>query len=193
MRPFGCRIYFRPNVKSIGVFDSRFQEGIHLFHEGGGVYHVQSSDGTVRTKHVTLPEDDYSGDPEMNLETTDSSLSYISDFSEEFSINDRSIEEDITIRIAIQSKNLHRRSNSKNSQNTNSIPTKKNPIRIKVKKTWKIILESKIPHTQLRSRVTTFLQKNRLIMRATRTAIETKNQVLYTPVTNSGLLNGIFA
>ena len=87
MRPFGCRIEFRPNVKRIGVFDPRVQEGIHLFHEGGGIYHVQTHDGTIRTKHVTFREDDYPGKPEMDIEPTDSSSGYTSNSSEEFSIS----------------------------------------------------------------------------------------------------------
>lgn len=94
MRPFGCRVEFRPNVKRIEVFESRVQEGIHLFHEGGGVYNIQTADETIRTKHVTFREDDYPGDPAMNFETTDSSSSYTSDSSEEYSVDDTSSEEE---------------------------------------------------------------------------------------------------
>ena len=94
MRPFGCRIEFRPNVKRIGVFDSRVQVGICLFHEGGGVHHVETRDGTIRTKHVTFRENDYPGDSEIYLEKTDSGSSSSSDTSEEFSVDENSTEED---------------------------------------------------------------------------------------------------
>lgn len=94
MRMFGCRFEFRPNVKRIGVLDLRFPEAIDLFHEGGGDYHLQTSNETIWTKHVMFREDDYPGGLEMNPESTGSSSSYTSQWSVECSVDDTSIDED---------------------------------------------------------------------------------------------------
>lgn len=64
-----------------------------MFHEGGGIYKVRTRDGTIRTKHVTFGEDDYPGDPEIDLETRDSKSSYRADTREECSVVGTSNEE----------------------------------------------------------------------------------------------------
>ena len=61
VRPFGCRILYRPVMDRLPTFSPRLQEGICLGHDGGGVYRVLSMKGIVRTKHVRVLENDFPG------------------------------------------------------------------------------------------------------------------------------------
>lgn len=61
IRPFGCRIEFHPPANKISTFNSRTDDGINLFHEGGGIYRIETSDGTVRTKHGNFIEHEFPG------------------------------------------------------------------------------------------------------------------------------------
>lgn len=61
LRPFGCRMTFRPSVKKLDAFEPRAQNGICLYHQGGGVYDVFDGRYVVRTKHVLAREREFPG------------------------------------------------------------------------------------------------------------------------------------
>ena len=61
IRPFGCKVHFRPPVKSIDTFAPRMENGINLCHEKGGIYRIKSSSVIIRTKHVTFFENEFPG------------------------------------------------------------------------------------------------------------------------------------
>lgn len=96
MRPFGCRSEFRPNAKRIDVFGPRVQSGLNMFHEGGGVYHILTCEGVVRTKHVKFFEQEFPGtvrNHHLDKEDTESDKSYSEDTcttSVEFPVTDDS-------------------------------------------------------------------------------------------------------
>lgn len=56
LTPFGCRVEFFTMTKNIGTFSPRTENGIDLYHEGGGVYKFETSTWTIQTKHVTFFE-----------------------------------------------------------------------------------------------------------------------------------------
>lgn len=89
IRPFGCRVEFRPPVKKLRTFESRTDTGIHLFHEGGGIYHIETKNGIVRTKHVNFLETEFPGSvTDLDSETgSDTDTVHYSD-SDNFSDSD---------------------------------------------------------------------------------------------------------
>lgn len=61
IRPFGCRMLYRPVRNKLDTSKPRLQEGIFLGHDGGGVYHVLTRIGVVRTKNVRAMETEFLG------------------------------------------------------------------------------------------------------------------------------------
>lgn len=61
LRPFGCKVMYRPVVDKLSTFEPRLQEGVCLLHTGGGVYNVLSKDRVIRTKHVKFVETVFPG------------------------------------------------------------------------------------------------------------------------------------
>ena len=87
IRPFGCRVEFLPTTKKISPFSPRTDTGINLFHEGGGIYRIDTKDKHVRTKHVNFIENEFPGSI-SNLDTEDeSSSSSDSDSGSDLTVN----------------------------------------------------------------------------------------------------------
>ena len=61
IKPFGCRVYYRPNMAKIPTFQERVRDGLWLRHEGSGIYHILTSTGILRTKHVRDEEFKFPG------------------------------------------------------------------------------------------------------------------------------------
>lgn len=61
LRPFGCRMLYRPPMKKIPTFEPRAKEGICLYHEGGGIYNILDGDHVVRLKHSEAKELSFPG------------------------------------------------------------------------------------------------------------------------------------
>lgn len=66
-----------PTNEELETFSSQTENGIHLFHEGGGTYRIDKSNGTVRTKYVKFIESEFLGsiadsDFESDYDTTGS-------------------------------------------------------------------------------------------------------------------------
>lgn len=61
LRPFGCRILFRPVANRLNLLQSRAEDGHCLYHDGGGMYHIFDGNWLVRTKHAEAREQEFSG------------------------------------------------------------------------------------------------------------------------------------
>lgn len=61
LRPFGCRMSYRPGVQKLGSFEARMRDGICLYHDVGGIYLVLTVDGVIRTKHVQAQQSTFPG------------------------------------------------------------------------------------------------------------------------------------
>lgn len=72
LKPYGCRVLFRPAAKTLDTFAPHLIEGLCLFHEGGGVYRVLSDSGTVWTKHVRAFEKYFPGTSRLGTPYLDS-------------------------------------------------------------------------------------------------------------------------
>lgn len=85
IRPFGCRVLYRPAVKQLSTFEPRVRDGVNLHHEGGGLYRILTADGIVRTKHVRFEEHKFPGI--YSLRTDDAESDSDDDGTKSVSIN----------------------------------------------------------------------------------------------------------
>lgn len=61
IRRLGCRAEFCRPLKKLETFSSQTKNVVHLFYEGGVIYPIEISNGTVRTKHVKFIESEFPG------------------------------------------------------------------------------------------------------------------------------------
>lgn len=62
IRPCRCRAMYLPVQKTLLTFAPRFQKGVCVLHEGGGVYHVLAKNVVRCTKHMTFIETSFPGE-----------------------------------------------------------------------------------------------------------------------------------
>ena len=69
IKPFGCRVEFRPPVKKLKTFEPRSENGINLCHESGGIYRIETRTGIGHTKHVKFFKSEFPGKFSSNAES----------------------------------------------------------------------------------------------------------------------------
>lgn len=61
IKPFGCRMHYQPKEPRQPTFQERARIGLNFYHGGGGVFHVLTREGVLRTKHMRAEENKFSG------------------------------------------------------------------------------------------------------------------------------------
>ena len=56
IKPFGCRMHYKPNKARLPNFHERAHIVLCVSHEGGGIYHVFAREGVLWTKHTRAEE-----------------------------------------------------------------------------------------------------------------------------------------
>ena len=96
LRPFGFRMLYRPVVPKLRTFSPRAEEGLCLYHEGGGVYNILDGELIVRTKHAEAIEKSFPGnDTEHTFSNSDEEIDYNDDIDNTEEVDTPTTDEDM--------------------------------------------------------------------------------------------------